>query len=1022
MANKAVEILLRARDTASGVISRLGNRVRTMGDNSRTARGSVQDLGNTTADASTKTQTLAGAVGSLTTRLVAFIGIGAGLAKLRQGLNAIFSVGSRFESLETQLEALTGSAEEAEVAFEWIQEFTKNTPFQLEEVAESFARLKAFGLDPMDGTLQALVDQTAKLGGGQQRLNGIIIAVGQAWAKQKLQAEETLQLVERGVPVYDLLSEALGITAGEIEDLSRNGELGRDAIQALIDAIGDNSVGAAAKEMENAAGIVSNLKDRFTEFFNEIAEQGVLEYFKNELRDLSDRMKQMAADGSLQELARKISDSIIRASEAVKGFVGLIVSLSSELKALAGAFIALKFGAMLKGFWGMAGAAAAATVNVKALTAAMIRTGWGAIAVGIGIVVSKLWELNEITASEARNQAMLADKAREVDQVYADLSERLGIQIENSKELAEAERKGLIVFDEKLRQYEKVAEKTREVTEAERQYVSELKGVSDAVTSQASAIVSAAYEGQEFVKRLGEMKEGTKGLAGELEKMNAADFASFAKGFKQAVDNEYLPSIEEMETHNAIIMESWRRLNVDVEKLKSGMTSAGASAVAAFDFMADSAGKNTEIIKAAFDGALNSVQSRAGLDQLKQRVEALGEAGKLTGQEVSQALEDIKARAQEVDEKILQAKEALSGFANDINTAETVSQLNDVGIAAAQAWEQGKISAEEYLQTMAQVDEQKRKLIETLKEQAAAEKAAAAAAADKAKNEEQGVRTVVVARQAATEAAQMEAEALARAYEEANKSNAARIGGMAGLKKYWRTVEGLKNAYIQANERAADLTNEVAQITAQTDASKDSLSSYADELRQAITNGHNLNDQSLDRLRGALDDVENRLKSINSETQSARTELVGLQGELASLEGDQRRVQQLQYQQRRLDLEHKIQQAQASGNSAAVKSYKESLSILEQINEAKLEDIRENERQAKQRAQEQRRRSQTGSTSANVTSLNPSQPAAASPIPAGRTVRLQFEGANGESAEVAADESEVDRVISVLQASGARTR
>ena len=55
----------------------------------------------------------------------------------------------------------------------------------------------------MDGSMQAIVDQASKLGGGMERLNGISLAVGQAWAKQKLQGEEILQLVEHGVPVWE---------------------------------------------------------------------------------------------------------------------------------------------------------------------------------------------------------------------------------------------------------------------------------------------------------------------------------------------------------------------------------------------------------------------------------------------------------------------------------------------------------------------------------------------------------------------------------------------------------------------------------------------------------------------------------------------------------------------------------------------------------------------------------------------------------------------------------------------------
>ncbi len=43
-----------------------------------------------------------------------------------------------------------------------------------------------------------------------ERLNGISLAVGKAWAKQKLQGEEIMMLLERGVPVWELLEKVTG--------------------------------------------------------------------------------------------------------------------------------------------------------------------------------------------------------------------------------------------------------------------------------------------------------------------------------------------------------------------------------------------------------------------------------------------------------------------------------------------------------------------------------------------------------------------------------------------------------------------------------------------------------------------------------------------------------------------------------------------------------------------------------------------------------------------------------------------
>ncbi|WP_419535678.1 tape measure protein [Endozoicomonas sp.] len=259
-----------------------------------------------------------GSLGRLSRRFTGLVAAGAGLYTIKRGIESILTTGDKFERLRVQLEAIMGSMAEGERALAWIKDFTRNTPFQLEEVSEAFVRLKAFGLDPMDGSMQAIVDQASKLGGGMERLNGITLAVGQAWAKQKLQGEEILQLVERGVPVWELLEKATGKNVQELQKLSSAGKLGRDTIALLIAEIGKSAEGAATKNMSLLSGYVSNLKDSWQQFLAEIADSGALEYTKNLLGSIALKIEAMNQDGRLQTLAKKISDAFIAMGEAIQ--------------------------------------------------------------------------------------------------------------------------------------------------------------------------------------------------------------------------------------------------------------------------------------------------------------------------------------------------------------------------------------------------------------------------------------------------------------------------------------------------------------------------------------------------------------------------------------------------------------------------------------------------------------------------------------------------------------------------------
>ncbi|WP_081869854.1 tape measure protein [Endozoicomonas numazuensis] len=265
-----------------------------------------------------------GSMSRLSQRLGTLVAASVGLYTVKRAIQGLLGTGDQFERLRVQLNAVMGSVAEGERAIQWIKQFTRETPYQLEQVAEAFVRLKAFGLDPMDGSMQAMVDQASKLGGGMERLNGISLAVGQAWAKQKLQGEEILQLVERGVPVWELLEKATGKNVQELQKLSSAGKLGRDTIALLIDEIGKSSAGAAAENMSLLSGYVSNLKDSWKNFLDEIAQSGALSYAKDQLKGISDQVSVMSEDGRLSRLAQSISDAFVQMGEAIKAnFTGL---------------------------------------------------------------------------------------------------------------------------------------------------------------------------------------------------------------------------------------------------------------------------------------------------------------------------------------------------------------------------------------------------------------------------------------------------------------------------------------------------------------------------------------------------------------------------------------------------------------------------------------------------------------------------------------------------------------------------
>lgn len=240
---------------------------------------------------------------------------------------------AQFEKYKVMLSELQGSEEAGNQAMGWIEDFTMNTPFAINEVTESFLKLRTYGLDPMDGTMQSIADQAAKMGGNAESVNGIATALGQAWSKGKLQGEEIVQLLERGVPVYDYLIQAskelghkggLGYTVEELQKMGEQGELTKQTIKDLIRVMGEDSKGAAKRQMDTWDGMISNLGDWWTFIKRDSMDGGAFDALKDSLKSILDDLDEMKKSGEYDDLVKSLGDSLSEtftsAHKAIKSF------------------------------------------------------------------------------------------------------------------------------------------------------------------------------------------------------------------------------------------------------------------------------------------------------------------------------------------------------------------------------------------------------------------------------------------------------------------------------------------------------------------------------------------------------------------------------------------------------------------------------------------------------------------------------------------------------------------------------
>ncbi|MAM27422.1 MAG: hypothetical protein CMC13_00205 [Flavobacteriaceae bacterium] len=103
----------------------------------------------------------------------------AGLSLPLAGLGALsIKTAADFETLNTSLvTALEGNEAAAKKAFDQINKFAATTPFQVDQVAEAFIKLKNLGLDPSERALTSYGNTAAAMG---KSLNQVVEAVADA--------------------------------------------------------------------------------------------------------------------------------------------------------------------------------------------------------------------------------------------------------------------------------------------------------------------------------------------------------------------------------------------------------------------------------------------------------------------------------------------------------------------------------------------------------------------------------------------------------------------------------------------------------------------------------------------------------------------------------------------------------------------------------------------------------------------------------------------------------------------------
>jgi hypothetical protein len=236
-------------------------------------------------------------------------------------LKNIVTIGQTFQDLRTSLAAVTGSAEDGKAAFDNLTTLATQTQFGVEELVQSFIRLKSAGVEPTNDLLLTFSNTAATAQDQVGVLNSLTELFARATSKAKLELEDFNKIEERGVSILGILRKEFNLNIKEIQELAKTAQ-GQEKLFAGITNALDKAYGKNLEiKLKNSSIAFSNLG---------IALRSLADATFTEL-GLDDTTAITALTNAVNDLAKN-----------TEGLGKLLDTLGNIIYAVGGAFLFLK--------------------------------------------------------------------------------------------------------------------------------------------------------------------------------------------------------------------------------------------------------------------------------------------------------------------------------------------------------------------------------------------------------------------------------------------------------------------------------------------------------------------------------------------------------------------------------------------------------------------------------------------------------------------------------------------------------
>jgi len=280
----------------------------------------------------------------------------------------ILELASSLEQARVRLAFFERGFDKANETFQELRDEFRGVPIDTKTMLDGFSRLKAAGMDPLDGSLKAIIDSVSAFGGGTDEINRAIIAIQQIAGKGVVSMEELRQQLGEAVPfAIALMARETERTIPEfIEAVSQGAVSAKEGIDAFIKGAKESFGGFSEIMANTLEGSQARIRQAWERLINKVFGQFGLDtrigIFINAMAKRLDEFTDGLQKSDVERFVEILKD-IVRigagAAQAVArlGQAALVVieTVSNAMGALGGDVIAT--GLIGRLFFGKVGAA-----------------------------------------------------------------------------------------------------------------------------------------------------------------------------------------------------------------------------------------------------------------------------------------------------------------------------------------------------------------------------------------------------------------------------------------------------------------------------------------------------------------------------------------------------------------------------------------------------------------------------------------------------------------------------------------